>query len=58
MLKAELKRILKTRATWWLAALALGISLLAAVSTVRQVTKYVEQADGSVEIVKGVGVYR
>lgn len=58
MLWAELKRILKTRSTWWLAALALMICLLVAVSTVLQVTQYVEQADGSVEIVKGVGVYR
>lgn len=58
MLKAELKRVLKTRSTWWLAAMALFLCLLAAISTVLQVTKYVDHEDGSVEIVKGVGVYR
>lgn len=58
MLKAELKRMLKTRSTWWLAGMALLLCLLAAISTVLQVTKYVEQADGSVKVVKGIGVYR
>ena len=58
MLKAELKRILKTRSTWWLAGLALLFCLLTAISTVQQVTKYVAYEDGSVAIVKGVEVYR
>ena len=45
MLRAELKRILKTRSTWCLAAIALLICLSSALSTVRQVVKYVDGGD-------------
>ena len=56
MLRAELKRILKTRSTWCLAAIALLICLSSALSTVRQVVKYIDH-DGHTEIVRGIGVY-
>lgn len=56
MLRAELKRILKTRSTWCLAAIALLICLSSAFSTVRQVVKYIDH-DGYTEIVRGIGVY-
>lgn len=56
MLRAELKRILKTRSTWVLAAIALLICLGSALSTVRQVVKYVD-GGGHTEIVRGISVY-
>lgn len=56
MLRAELKRILKTRSTWCLAAIALLICLSSALSTVRQVVKYIDH-DGHTEIVRGISVY-
>ena len=56
MLRAELKRILKTRSTWFLAAIALLICLSSALSTVRQVVKYIDH-DGHTEIVRGISVY-
>ena len=55
MLRAELKRILKTRSTWCLAAIALLICLSSALSTVRQVVKYVD-GGGHTEIVRGISV--
>lgn len=57
MLRVELKRILKTRSTWRLAAIALAICLASAFSTVRQVVKYIDHGDEPTEIVRGVGVY-
>ena len=45
MLRVELKRILKTRSTWRLAAIALAICLASAFSTVRQVVKYIDHGD-------------
>ena len=56
MLRAELKRILKTRSAWCLAAIALLICLSSALSTVRQVVKYVD-GGGHTEIVRGISVY-
>lgn len=58
MLKAELKRILKTRSTWWLTAIALVICLVAAFITINQVVKYIHHEDGSTEIIRGVSVYK
>lgn len=57
MLRVELKRVLKTRSTWRLAAIALVICLVSAFSTVRQVVKYIDHGDEPTEIVKGVDVY-
>lgn len=57
MLRVELKRILKTRSTWRLAAIALAICLASAFSTVRQVVKYIDHGDEPTEIVRGAGVY-
>ena len=57
MLRVELKRILKTRSTWRLAAIALAICLASAFSTVRQVVKYIDHGDEPTEIVRGVAVY-
>ena len=57
MLRVELKRILKTRSTWRLPAIALAICLASAFSTVRQVVKYIDHGDEPTEIVRGVGVY-
>ena len=52
MLKLEIKRILKTRATWWLTALALALCLLFAFMTVRR-TFYDENS----RIVRGAEAY-
>lgn len=57
MLKVELKRILKTRSTWWLATIALVICLITAFATVRQVVKFIDHEDKPTEIIRGVSVY-
>jgi len=57
MLKVELKRILKTRSTWWLAAIAIVLCIIAAFSTVRQVVKFIDHGNEPTEIIKGVSVY-
>lgn len=56
MLRAELKRILKTRSTWWLAGIALALCLALAYQTVHAVFCLTYDENGQ-QIVKGVRAY-
>lgn len=57
MLKVELKRILKTRSTWWLIGIALALCLALAYQTVHAVF-YLSYDESGQQIVKGVKAYK
>lgn len=58
MLKLELKRILKTRATWWLVLIALVLCLVYALWAIRLSVYYDYDASGQHQTTHGVEAYK
>jgi len=57
MLRVELKRILKTRATWWLFAIAFVLCIFFAFYTVRLSTYYYKDENGQAQFTRGTEAY-